>query len=205
MHRGRTGADRKERVMNQRFRFEELKLKGAYLIDPFVAYDERGCLVKDYSKEIFEEHCISHDLSEIFYTYSRVGVVRAIHFQKVKQQPKLVRCIAGEVYDVIVDLRRTSETFGEWQGFWLSGENKRELLIPAGFGHGYVVTQEAIVSYKCAEKFYSEYDDGIIWNDLEIGIQWPIEKVKEIILSEKDKSLQTFSEFKERNKGGFTI
>lgn len=194
-----------EEVVNQRFRIGGLDLDGAYLIEPFVAYDERGCLVKDYSIEIFEQYGISYDLSEIFYTYSKAGVIRAIHFQKVKQQPKLVRCVAGEVYDVIVDLRKTSATFGKWHGFWLSEENKRELLIPAGFGHGYLVTRKAIVSYKCAEKFYGEYDDGIIWDDSEIGIEWPLERVKEVILSEKDKNLQTFLQFKERNKGGFIV
>lgn len=189
-----------EGVVNQKFRIEELELDGAYLIDPFVAYDERGCFIKDYSKEIFEQNFISHDLLEVFYTYSKEGVIRAIHFQRVMQQPKLVRCVAGEVYDVIVDLRKESCTFGKWLGFWLSGENKKELLVPAGFGHGYLVTKEAIVSYKCSQKFYSEYDDGIVWNDAELGIEWPLEKVKRVILSEKDKNLQTFSEFKNKEE-----
>lgn len=191
--------------MNQKFKFEKLALDGAYLIAPFVAYDERGCFIKDYSKEVFEQQHICHDLLEVFYTYSKVGVIRAIHFQRVMQQPKLVRCVAGEVYDVIVDLRKESSTFGKWMGFWLSEENKNELLVPAGFGHGYLVTKEAIVSYKCSQKFYGEYDDGIVWNDTELGIKWPLEKVEKIILLEKDKNLQTFLDFKEKNEGGFIV
>lgn len=191
--------------MSQKFSIEKLELEGACLINPFVADDERGAFVKDYSKEIFEKNQVSHELQEVFYTYSKPGVIRAIHFQRVMQQPKLVRCVAGEVYDVIVDLRKNSDNFGKWRGFWLSEENKKELLVPAGFGHGYLVVKESIVSYKCSEKFYGEYDDGIIWNDPDLAIEWPLEKVKQIILSDKDKSLQTFSDFKEKNEGGFTI
>lgn len=191
--------------MNQKFSIEKLDLDGACLIDPFVADDERGSFVKDYSKEIFQKSRISHELQEVFYTYSKPGVIRAMHFQRVMQQPKLVRCVAGEIYDVIADLRKDSKTFGKWMGFWLSEENKKELLVPAGFGHGYLVVKRSIVAYKCAEKFYGEYDDGIIWNDPDLAIKWPLEKVKEIILSEKDKKLQSFSEFKEKNEGGFTV
>ena len=161
--------------------------------------------MKDYSKEIFEKNNIKHDLQEVFYTYSKPGVIRAIHFQKIMQQPKLVRCVSGEVFDVIVDLRKKSDTFGKWQGVWMSGINKKEVFVPAGFGHGYLVIKESIVSYKCAQKFYGEYDDGIIWNDPELGIEWPIEKVETIILSEKDKKLQSFKDFKEQNEGGFVV
>ncbi len=182
--------------MVQKFHFEPLDLDGAYLIDPFVADDERGYFVKDYSKQEFEVQGISYDLKEVFYTCSHKGVIRAIHFQRVKQQPKLVRCVWGRVYDVIVDLRKNSETFGRWKGFLLSEENKKELLVPAGFGHGYLVLEQSIVSYKCAERFYGEYDDGIIWNDKEIGIEWPLGQVEKVILSDKDKTLQSFREFK---------
>jgi len=182
--------------MIQKFSFEEIDLKGAYLIKPFIAIDERGSFIKDYSKESFEENGINYDLKEVFYTNSKKGVIRAIHFQRVKQQAKLVRCISGKIYDVIVDLRKNSSTFGEWRGFYLSGENNDQLLIPEGFGHGYLVIEPSVVSYKCAEKFYGEYDDGIIWDDKEIGIDWPLELVNTIILSEKDKNLQSFEEFR---------
>lgn len=191
--------------MIQNFHFESAGLSGAYLIDPFVAHDERGYFVKDYSQQVFEEQGIPYALAEVFYTCSHKGVIRAIHFQRVKQQPKLVRCIWGRVYDVIVDLRKNSATFGVWKGFLLSEDNKKELLVPAGFGHGYLVLEQAVVSYKCAERFYGEYDDGILWNDTELGIKWPLEEIEEVILSDKDRNLQSFREFKERNKGGFVV
>ncbi|MBE0067688.1 dTDP-4-dehydrorhamnose 3,5-epimerase [Thermoanaerobacterium thermosaccharolyticum] len=184
--------------MIQKFTFEELDLNGAYIIRPFIAYDERGYFIKDYSEEIFKENGLHHDLKEVFYTSSRKGVIRGIHFQRVKEQAKLVRCIYGKIYDVIVDLRKNSPTFGEWRGFYLSEENKNELYIPKHFGHGYLAIEPSIVSYKCAEKFYGEYDDGIIWNDPEIGIDWPLDMVDEVILSDKDKNLQSFKEFKNK-------
>lgn len=185
--------------MIQKFSFEELDLRGAYLIKPFVAHDDRGYFLKDYSKEVFEDNGIFHDLKEVFYTNSKKGVVRAIHFQRVKEQAKLVRCVSGKIYDVIVDLRKDSPTFGEWRGFFLSEENKEQLFIPEHFGHGYLVIEPSVVSYKCGEKFYGEYDDGIMWNDPDIGIEWPLELVNnEVILSEKDVNLNTFEEFKIR-------
>lgn len=181
--------------MIHKFSFEELDLKGAYLIKPFVAYDDRGYFLKDYSKEVFEDNGIFHDLKEVFYTNSKKGVVRAIHFQRVKEQAKLVRCVSGKVYDVIVDLRKDSPTFGKWRGFFLSEENKEQLFIPEHFGHGYLVIEPSVVSYKCGEKFYGEYDDGIMWNDPDIGIEWPLELVNnEIILSDKDKNLSSLKD-----------
>ena len=189
--------------MIQKFSVEKLELNGAYMINPFVAYDERGYFIKDYSKELFLNNKIDHELKEVFYTKSKKGVVRGIHFQRVRQQAKLVRCVYGKVYDVIVDLRKESETFGKWQGFYLSEENKCEIYVPEGFGHGYLVLEDSIVSYKCAEKFYGEYDDGIKWNDEKINIKWPINLVDEIILSEKDKGLKTYEEFMKENNGGF--
>lgn len=187
------------RNMVQSFHFEKLRLEGAWVIDPFIAYDERGYFIKDYSAEAFQRAGITHDLKEVFYTNSHKGVVRAIHFQRVKQQPKLVRCVSGKVYDVIVDLRKNSPTFGQWEGFTLSEENKKELLVPAGFGHGYLVLEPSIVSYKCAERFYGEYDDGIFWNDPDLGISWPTGLVDRIILSEKDQKLDSFAAFQERS------
>lgn len=191
--------------MIQKFDYGKLGLEGAYLINPFVAYDERGYLVKDYSAEAFQDMGISHDLKEVFYTNSHKGVIRAIHFQREKQQPKLIRCVYGKIYDVVVDLRKNSATFGEWEGYVLSEENKKEILVPAGCGHGYLVMEDSIVSYKCAEKFYEEYDGGILWNDADIHISWPLDGVGEIILSEKDKKLGSLQEFIEVTGGGFEL
>ncbi len=185
--------------MIQKFSFTELDLEGAYLIKPFVAYDERGYFLKDYCKQTFQDNGIEHELKEVFYTNSKKGVIRAIHFQKVMEQPKLVRCVVGKIYDVIVDLRKDSSTFGKYKGFFLSEENKDMLYVPKHFGHGYLVIEPSIVAYKCAEKFYGEYDDGILWNDEGIGIDWPLEQVdNQIILSQKDENLQSFQEFKHK-------
>jgi len=181
--------------MTKGFEFIQLELEGAFLITPFVSYDRRGYFLKDYSKGVFEEHGISLELEEVFYTSSRKGVIRAIHFQRFKEQSKLVRCVSGRVFDVIVDLRKESNTFSEWRGYILSEKNKCQVFVPEGFGHGYLVLEPSIVTYKCGEKFYSEYDDGIIWNDPDIGIEWPLHLVEDIVLSDRDKDLRTFKEF----------
>lgn len=184
--------------MIQNFEFMELDLKDAYLIKPFISWDNRGHFIKDYSKEIFEQNDIYHDLKEVFYTISHKGVIRALHFQEIKEQAKLVRCVKGKIYDVIVDLRRDSPTYMQWKGFYLSDENNFEILVPEHFAHGYLVLEDSIVSYKCAEKFYGEYDNGIMWNDPDLNIQWPLEEIngiENIINSEKDDHLQSFKEW----------
>lgn len=187
--------------MIQKFEFHETEIPGLIEVTPFNADDIRGCFTKDYSKEVFEANGIAHDLAEVFYTTSYKGVIRALHFQRVKQQPKLVRCIHGHVWDVVVDLRKDSPSFKKWLAFDLTGENHKEVLIPAGCAHGYLVLEDSIVSYKCGEKFYGEYDDGIMWNDPDIGVQWPLELIggeKKLILAEKDKNLQSFAQLMEK-------
>lgn len=191
--------------MITKFDFEETEIPGLIKVTPFNADDVRGCFTKDYSKEVFEANGIQHDLMEVFYTTSYKGVIRALHFQREKQQPKLVRCISGHVYDVVVDLRKDSPTFKKWLGFDLIGTKHNEILVPAGCAHGYLVLEDSIVSYKCSEKFYGEYDDGIMWNDKDIAVEWPLEKIggeSNMIVADKDKNLQTFKEFMERY-GGF--
>lgn len=191
--------------MIQKFEFHETEILGLIEVTPFNADDVRGCFTKDYSKEVFENNGIYHDLAEVFYTTSHKGVIRALHFQRVKQQPKLVRCIWGHVWDVVVDLRKDSPTFKKWLAFDLIGGKHNEILVPAGCAHGYLVLEDSIVSYKCGEKFYGEYDDGIMWNDPEIGVAWPLDKVggiDRVILADKDKTLQTFTQFM-ATEGGF--
>lgn len=184
--------------MITKFNFEELDLKGAFKIQPFYTTDERGGFIKDYNIDMFKANGIEHELKEVFYTISKKGVIRAIHFQLIKQQAKLVRCISGHVYDVIVDLRPDSPTFGQWRGFDLTGENQVELYIPEYFGHGYLVLEDSVVSYKCGEVFYTEGDSGIMYNDADINIQWPFEKIgsiKNLIISEKDKNLISLKDY----------
>lgn len=191
--------------MIQKFEFKETEIKGLIEVTPFNADDIRGCFTKDYSKEVFEANGIKHDLAEVFYTTSYKGVIRALHFQREKQQPKLVRCIHGHVYDVVVDLRKDSPTFKKWLAFELIGEKHNEILVPAGCAHGYLVLEDSIVSYKCGEKFYGEYDDGIMWNDPDIAVDWKLDRVggiDKVILADKDKNLQTFEEFMSKY-GGF--
>lgn len=191
--------------MIQKFNFMQTNIPGLFLITPFCSWDKRGKFIKDYSGKIFDANQAHHPLKEIFYTVSHKGVLRGMHFQGVMQQAKLVRCIHGHIWDVIVDLRKDSLSFGKWQAFDLTEENMCELLVPAGCAHGYLVLEEAIVSYKCAEDFYGEYDDGICWNDSDIGIKWPLDLIggeKNLILSEKDSNLQSFRDFVE-TYGGF--
>ena len=184
--------------MIQKFEFNNTEIPDLIEVTPFNADDVRGCFTKDYSKEIFEQNGIDYNLAEVFYTTSYKGVIRALHFQRVKQQPKLVRCIYGHVYDVVVDLRKNSPMFKKWLGFDLIGEKHNEILVPAGCAHGYLVLEPSIVSYKCSEKFYGEYDGGIKWNDPTINVKWPLEKIggmENLILADKDKNLPTFEEF----------
>lgn len=191
--------------MIQKFEFKKTKIEGLIEVTPFNADDIRGCFTKDYSKEVFEQNGIHYDLAEIFYTTSHKGVIRALHFQRVKQQPKLVRCIYGHVYDVVVDLRKDSPTFKQWLGFDLIGEKHNEILVPAGCAHGYLVLEPSIVSYKCSEKFYGEYDGGIKWDDPDINVKWPLEKIggrEKLIMADKDKNLPTWAEF-EKEYGAF--
>lgn len=189
--------------MVQHFSFEETSLKGAYKITPFFASDLRGGLIKDYNIDVFRDNGIEHELKEVFYTISKKGVIRAIHFQLVKQQAKLVRCISGHVYDVIVDLRTNSSTYGQWEAFDLSGNNMVSLYVPEGFGHGYLVLEDSVVSYKCAEVFYGEGDSGIMYDDADIGIEWPFEQIggiENLIISEKDRNLMSLIEYKDKMK-----
>lgn len=188
--------------MIQKFKFEELELHDAYLIDPFISSDNRGKFIKDYSKALFEVNGITHSLEEVFYTVSKKGVIRALHFQNTKEQAKLVRCVKGKIFDVIVDLRKNSPTYKQWKGFILDDKNNKELLIPKHFAHGYLVIEDSVVSYKCAERFYGEYDDGIMWNDKTLNIDWPLHEIggiRNLINSEKDDNLSTFLEWEKRN------
>ncbi len=184
--------------MAQNFKFIELELKGAYLIKPFALYDERGGFIKDYNIDTYREAGIAHDLKETFYTVSKKGVIRAIHFQLEKPQAKLMRCITGKVYYAIVDLRPESRTFGQYLTMELSGTDPVCILCPAGFGQGYFVLEDSIMSYKASEVFYSQGDSGIMYDDPDIGIEWPFELVggkQNVIISDRDLNLMSFKDY----------
>lgn len=182
----------------QKFEFHETEICGLIEITPFFNGDERGEFVKDYSQRIFEENGIAHPILESFYSTSKRGVLRGMHFQRVKQQAKLVRCIYGHIYDVVADLRPESSTFKKWMAFELTGENKKELLVPIGCAHGFLALEDSMVSYKCSENFFGEYDGGIVWNDPELNIDWGLERiggVDGLIISEKDRRLPLYKTY----------
>ncbi len=184
----------------QKFKFQELDLKGAYKIWPFHNVDERGEFIKDYNIETFSDNGIDYELKETFYTINKKGALRAIHFQLGKPQPKLMRCISGRVFYIMVDLRPKSETFGKWRSFDLTGAEPLSILAPDGFGQGYLALEDSIMSYKAAEVFYGLGDSGIMYNDIEIGIKWPFELIggtDNLIISDKDLNLMSLAEYKE--------
>ncbi len=166
-------------------------IKDLVVIEPKVFGDERGYFYEAYNKNTFHELELDYDFVQDNQSFSRKGVLRGLHFQKEFPQAKLVRVIEGEVFDVAVDLRKGSPTFGKWYGVTLSGENKKMFMIPRGFAHGFLVLSEtAVFSYKCDDFYHPNDEGGIIYNDPDIGIEWP--KVDcELVLSEKDKKHET--------------
>jgi dTDP-4-dehydrorhamnose 3,5-epimerase len=170
--------------------FIPTKLKDAYLIKPQVFRDERGFFLESYSQKVFAEGGIQADFIQDNHSMSvEKGVLRGLHFQELPfTQAKLVRVTQGKVYDVIVDLRKDSETFQQWEGFTLSAENFEILFIPRGFAHGFLTLDDNTeFQYKCDNYYSQDSESGIIWNDPELDIDWPI---KNPILSDKDKNLK---------------
>lgn len=177
------------------FTFNETEIKGVYIIDVKTYGDHRGYFMETYKEANFKEAGLNYNFIQDNQSSSRKGVLRGLHFQKQFPQAKLVRVLKGEVFDVAVDLRKNSTTYGKWVGVLLSEENKQQFMIPRGFAHGFVVVSDyAEFAYKCDELYHPEDEGGILWNDSDIAVQWP--EVGEIILSEKDKKLPLLSECK---------
>lgn len=177
------------------FNFIQTKIPDLYIIEPKVFGDERGYFMESYSQKDFAEAGLTMTFVQDNESKSRKGVLRGLHFQTKHTQGKLVRVTQGEVWDVAVDLRKGSPTYGQWEGVYLSAENKRQFYVPEGFAHGFVVTsEEAVFNYKCTDFYAPEYDSGLLWNDDEVGIEWPLEGLGEILLSEKDKKQKTLKE-----------
>lgn len=170
------------------FNFIETKIRGIYIIEPKVFGDNRGYFMETYNKEHFVEAGLNMTFVQDNESKSTKGVLRGLHFQKKHSQGKLVRVTKGEVFDVAVDLRTGSPTYGQWEAVVLSEENKKQFYIPEGFAHGFLVlSDEAVFNYKCTDFYSPEYDGGVMWNDPDINIKWPLEGIENIILSEKDK------------------
>ncbi len=177
------------------FTFNETKIKGVYIIDVKTYGDNRGYFMETYKESDFKDAGLDYYFVQDNQSSSRKGVLRGLHFQKKYSQAKLVRVLKGEVFDVAVDLRKGSPTYGQWVGVVLSEENKRQFLIPRGFAHGFLVMSDyAEFAYKCDEIYHPEDEGGIMWNDPVIGIEWP--EIGEIILSEKDKVQPSLEDLK---------
>lgn len=188
--------------MSTKIEFENTEIQGLKIVHPLVIFDERGFLMKTYEKEIFSENGVTLENSEDLTTYSKKNVIRGMHFQLDFPQDKYITVSVGKIYDVVVDLRRNSETFGKWKGIELSAENQLGVYIPKGFAHGFRVLSDVVkFHYRCGGKYIPNSDSGIIWNDNQIGIDWGIMESPPI-LSERDQKLLTFQEFCERH-GGF--
>jgi len=154
----------------------ETDLPGVLIIEPKVFGDDRGFFLETYQRDRYAEHGIPQDLVQDNLSYSRRGVLRGLHLQWPHPQGKLVQVFRGEVFDVAVDIRRGSPTFGRWAGVHLSGENKLQLWIPAGLAHGFYVTSEdALFAYKCSDLYHPETELGVRWDDPDIGIDWPLD------------------------------
>ena len=162
-------------------------IEGLCVITPAVHGDNRGYFMETYQKEEFAAAGITAEFVQDNQSSSTRGVLRGLHFQKQHPQGKLVRAVSGEVFDVAVDLRPNSATFGKWYGVVLSAENKRQFYVPEGFAHGFIVlSDEAEFAYKCTDFYHPGDEGGLAWNDPEIGVEWPIEEGMELIISDKD-------------------
>src|ERR671910_2634694 len=171
----------------------ETNLPGVMIFEPKVFGDERGFFMETWHVERNEEAGLPVRFVQDNLSFSARGVLRGLHFQNPDQQGKLVQVLDGEVFDVAVDIRAGSPTFGEWEGVILSSENKRQFYVPEGFAHGFLVTGDhALFSYKCTAKYNPSAEGNVLWNDPEIGIRWPLEAPPTI--SEKDRAARLLRE-----------
>lgn len=178
------------------FQFTKTGIEGLVVVEPKVFGDNRGYFMETYNYNDFKAAGLDMVFVQDNQSKSKKGVLRGLHFQKKNPQGKLVRVVSGEVYDVAVDLRTGSDTYGKWYGVLLSAENKKQFYVPEGFAHGFVVMSEtAEFVYKCT-RFYDPSDEGgLMWNDPEFGIDWPVPENAELLLSEKDQHHQPLKDF----------
>lgn len=176
-------------------------IEGLKVIEPSVFGDARGYFMETYNYNDFAEAGIDCKFVQDNQSASKKGVLRGLHFQINYPQDKLVRVINGEVFDVAVDLREDSETFGEWYGVRLSAENKKQFFVPKGFAHGFIVLSDyAEFCYKVTDFYHPNDEGGILWNDKELGVEWPMPEgmgAEDLLLSDKDKVQKSFAAYKE--------
>lgn len=174
-----------------------LDIEGLCIIEPAVHGDHRGYFMETYNQQDMAAQGLDMVFVQDNQSMSRKGVLRGLHFQKQFPQGKLVRVIRGAVFDVAVDLRRNSATFGQWYGVELTAENKKQFYLPPGFAHGFMVlSDEAEFCYKTTDFYHPDDEGGLMWNDPDINVEWPLDKVDEILLSEKDKVNPSFAQLK---------
>jgi dTDP-4-dehydrorhamnose 3,5-epimerase len=170
----------------------ETRLDGVVLLEPVVHGDERGFLVETFSAKAWAEAGVSGEFVQDNHSRSSAGILRGIHFQTEPGQAKLVRCVRGRIWDVAVDLRRGSPTYGQWEGHELDDVSHRQLFVPVGFGHGFCVLSDlADVHYKVSSYYDPETEAGIAWNDPEVAVEWPLEDPQ---VSERDADAPRLSE-----------
>lgn len=181
------------------FDFEQTRIPAVVHVRPELYKDERGYLLETYDRNEFEDAGIEVEFVLDLMSVSQQRVLRGLHYQREPfTQAKLVQCLSGEVFDVAVDLRENSPTFGEYVAMRLTGDEKDALFIPAGFAHGFVaLAEDTQLSYKLDERYAPEYEAGLHWNDTDIGIEWPID---EPVVSEADQALPTLAEVESRRE-----
>ncbi len=180
-----------------KFQVENCEIEGLKIITPTVFGDERGYFMETYQYEDFKAAGIDVTFVQDNQSASKKGVLRGLHFQINFPQDKLVRVISGEVYDVAVDLREGSPTYGQWHGELLSAENKKQFFIPKNFAHGFLVLSDyAEFCYKCTDYYHANDEGGLLWSDPEIGVKWPIPEDMELTISEKDKKWGSIKDLK---------
>jgi len=179
------------------FKFIETSIQDVFIIETKKYGDDRGYFIESYHYPSFKEAGITKPFLQDNQSKSKKGVLRGLHYQTENVQGKLVRVLRGEVFDVAVDLRKGSSTYGKWEAVLLSEENNRQFYVPEGFAHGFLVlSDEAEFAYKCTDVYNPKAEGGIIWNDPEIAIEWPLEGIDQVLLSDKDKQLLRLDELK---------
>lgn len=180
------------------FEFQKTEIEGLVIIQPHIFIDNRGIYKKYYEKEVFDINGIAYKFTESSDLYSKKGALRGLHYQNEDSQAKLIRVIAGTLFDVALDLRNDSKTFGRYHTELLKAEDNKVIFIPEGFAHGFIALEEnTIFSYQCSGSYVPESCGGIRWNDPKLNIPWPLVKygIENVIATEKDKNWPTLEEY----------
>jgi dTDP-4-dehydrorhamnose 3,5-epimerase len=189
---------RPHREVDMAFSFFETSISDLTIILPHQFRDERGCYTKYFEKNEYKKRGLPTDYSESSEIVSCKGTLRGLHYQNVPSQGKLIHVVIGSIFDVAVDLRKDSATFGKYECFVLRGNENKAVFIPENFAHGFLVLEDnTIFSYQSTGPYMPENNNGIIWNDDELGINWPLDELDSpLIVSEKDRKLQTFADYR---------